>query len=382
MQPRRGLLSGLGKTKSVSFSDVSDGMSGQQRYSDDEFDRALRELAEGTAGEPRFREASAAERARRAKQQAKRARKQARRGRGRGRVGRSRATAWTSVGVVLVLAAAGTFAWMQLRHPSTVSDVRSIVPTTSVVPSIAADGPPVLPFASTPAKNWADGAAGIVVPAAKPVGTFTAAQVEAAYQTTRSLLIAGDLNQPTLLGGPPTAFADLLASQQRTQFLDGLDKNGVNKAGLPLSTRQWVTSFAPGSAKLIGSVIKVRGTMSAKSVYVSDTTALAITVNYLFVYAIERPGNATDWMRLVTHRDGSFDFAAWQDPGSRLTPWDLTSGNKAGAECGGTGGYVYPDYPSGQRPGAQPRASGPALNPYSLATELPANESCAQSTGT
>jgi hypothetical protein len=36
---------------------MPDGMSGQQRYSDDEVDRALRELAEGTAGEPRFREA-------------------------------------------------------------------------------------------------------------------------------------------------------------------------------------------------------------------------------------------------------------------------------------------------------------------------------------
>jgi hypothetical protein len=359
-------------------------MSGQQRYSDDEFDRALRELADGTAGEPRFREASAAERARQAKRQAKRARKQERPRRGRGRTerARGRATAWTSVGVVLVLAAAGTFAWMQLRHPSTVSAVRSIVPTTSVVPPIAADGPPVLPFASTPAKNWADGAAGIVVPAAKPVGTFTAAQVEAAYQTTRSLLIAGDLNEPTLLGGPPTAFADLLASHQRTQFLDGLDKKGVNKAGLPLSTRQWVTSFAPGSAKLIGSVIKVRGTMSATSVSVSDTTALAVTVNYVFVYAIERPGNAIDWMRLVTHRNGNFDFAAWQDPGGQLTPWDLTSGNQAGAECGGTDGYVYPDYPNERRPGAQPSASGPALNPYSLATELPANVSCAQSTGT
>ena len=357
-------------------------MSGQRRYSDDEFDRALRELAEGTAGEPRFREASAAERARQAKQQAKRARKQAKARRGRGRAGRGRATALTSVGVVLVLAAAGTFAWLQLRHPSTVSAGRSIAPAVSVVPTIAADGPPALPFASTPARNWADGAAGIVAPAAKPVGTFTAAQVEAAYQTTRSLLIAGDLNEPTLLGGPPTAFADLLASKQRTQFLDGLNRMGVNRAGLPLSTRQWVTSFAPGSAKLIGSVIKVRGTMSAKSVYVSDTTALAITVNYLFVYAIERPGNATEWTRLVTHRDGNFDFAAWQDPGGRLTAWDLTSGNQAGAECGGTDGYVYPDYPSGQRIGAQPSASGPALNPYSLATKLPANVSCGQSTGT
>ena len=51
MQPGRGLPRRLGNPKSVSFSDVSDGMSGQRRYSDDEFDRALRELAEGTAGD-------------------------------------------------------------------------------------------------------------------------------------------------------------------------------------------------------------------------------------------------------------------------------------------------------------------------------------------
>jgi hypothetical protein len=70
-------------------------MSGQQRYSDDEFDRALRELAEGKACKPRFRKASAAERAKQAMQQAKRARKQTRRRRGRGHAGRGRVTAWT-----------------------------------------------------------------------------------------------------------------------------------------------------------------------------------------------------------------------------------------------------------------------------------------------
>jgi hypothetical protein len=51
---------------------VPDGVSGQRRYSDDEFDRAPRELAEGAAAEPRFHEASAAEPARQATQQAKR----------------------------------------------------------------------------------------------------------------------------------------------------------------------------------------------------------------------------------------------------------------------------------------------------------------------
>ena len=355
-------------------------MSGQRRYSDDEFDRALRELAEGTAGEPRFREASAAERARQAKQQAKRARKQAkpRRGRGRAERGRGRATAWTSVGVVLVLAAAGSFAWLQLRHPSTAATGAPVAPAVAVAAPNA--GPPADPFASTPAKNWADGAAGIVVPAAKPVGKFTAAQVAAAYQTARKLLIAADLDKATLLGGTPTAYADLLMSQQRAQFLGGLNKRGLNKDGSQLSTRAWVTSFAPGGTELVGSVIKVRGTMSAKSAHVTNTTALVITVNYVFAYAIEPPAAPSDWMRLVTHRHGSYEFVPWPDLGDPLQPWDDTTTSQAGGLCGATDGYLHPDYPSERGPGAYPSASGPAVNPYSFATYVPAG--CTQSTGT
>ena len=314
-------------------------MSGRRPNSDDEFNRLVRKLAE----------ASAAERARQAKRRASRARKQA----------------WTSAGVVIVLAAVGTFAWLQLRHPSTVSAGRSIAPAiTSSAPAIvssatatASAAPPVLPFSGTPAQTWADGAAGIVVPAAKPVGDFTAAQVEAAYQTSRKLLIAGNLNKPTLLGGPPTAFADLLTSQERAEFLARLNTKGVDQAGRPLSTRVEVTSFAPGSAELIG-VIKVQGSMSAKSVVFSGTTALAINVNYLFAYAVEPPGNPTDWTRVVAHQYGSFDFAPWGDPGGPLTPWDDTGGDHAGALCGSTDGYLRPDYPSvgGPRP-ARPQAA-------------------------
>jgi hypothetical protein len=349
-------------------------MSGQRRYSDDEFDRALRELAEGTAGEPRFREASAAERARQAKQQAKRARKQSRRRRGRGqpeRDSRGRATTWTSVSVVLVLVAAGAFIWLQVRPPSTGTTAAPIAPAVAPVAPAADAAPPADPFTGTPANTWANGAAGIVVPAAKPVGNFTAAQVEAAYQTTRKLLIAADLNKPTLLGGAPTAFADLLTSEQRAQFLGGLNKMGTNQGGYPLSTRRWVMSFAPGSTQLIGSVVKVQGTMSAKSVSDSGTTALAITVNYLFTYAIEPPGVPTDWMRLLAHQYGSFDFAQWNDPGGRLEPWDQTIIGHAGLRCGSTDGYLHPDYPSERASGAGGTQSGPALNPYSNATDVP-----------
>jgi hypothetical protein len=358
-------------------------MSGQQRYSDDEFDRALRDLAEGKAGEPRFREASAAERARLAKQQAKRARKQARRRRGRGRAerGPGRATAWTSVGVVLVLAAVGTFAWLQLRHPSTAATGTPVAPAVAVAAPTA--DPRADPFAGTSANTWADGAGGIVVPAVKPVGHFTAAQVETAYQTTRKLVIAADLNQPTLLGGAPTAFADLLTSQQRALFLGGLNKKGANKGGYPVSTRMWVMSFAPGSTELIGSVVKVQGTMSAKSVSDSGTTALAITVNYLFTYAIEPPGAPTDWMRFLAHQYGSVDFAQWYDPGGPLQPWDQTIIGHTGIRCGSTDGYQHPDYPSERASGAGGTQSGPALNPYSSATDVPGGGAvCGRSTGT
>jgi hypothetical protein len=354
-------------------------MSGQRRYSDDEFDRALRELAEGAAGEPRFREPSAAERARQAKQQAKRARKQSRRRRGRGRAerDRGRATTWTSVGVVLLLAAAGAFAWLQFRHPSTAAT------GAPVAPVVADAAPPADPFAGTPANTWADGAAGIVVPAAKPVGHFTAAQVKAAYQTTRKLLVAADLDKPTLLGGAPTAFADLLTSQQRAQFLGGLNKKGANQGGYPLSTRRWVMSFAPGSTHLIGSVVKVQGTMSAKSVSDSGTTALAVTVNYVFTYAIEPPGAPTDWMRFLAHQYGSFDFAPWDDPGGALQPWDQTIIGHAGLRCGSTDGYLHPDYPSERASGAGGTQSGPGLNPYSNATDVPGGGAvCGQSAGT
>jgi hypothetical protein len=170
-------------------------------------------------------------------------------------------------------------------------------------------------------------------------------------------------------------------SQQRAQFLAGLNKQGVNKDGSRLSTRAWVTSFAPGSTELVGSVIKVRGTMSAKSVPVRNTTALVITVNYVFAYAIEPPATPSDWMRLVTHRHGSYEFVPWPDLGDPLQPWDDTTVSQAGGLCGTTDGYLHPDYPSERKPGAYPSPSGPAINPYSFATtSFPAG--CTQSTGT
>jgi hypothetical protein len=240
-------------------------------------------------------------------------------------------------------------------------------PSTSVSASAAqpSSGPPADPFADTQADHWADGAAGIVIRAAAPHGPFTASEVAAAFATTRQLLIAQNLDRTTLLGGAPTAFADLLTARQRAEFTAGLDKIGLDKQGAALSTRDWVTSFAPGTTTLIGTVIKVNGTMSARSAVDQGDTVLDIDVNYRFAYAVEPPHAPADWMRVVGQVSGYIEFNTFQDQEGALDPWDYSVyPAEAGARCGMADGYIHPDYPSGPPLKVQP--TGAAINPYSM----------------
>jgi hypothetical protein len=174
---------------------------------------------------------------------------------------------------------------------------------------------------------------------------------------------------------------ELLTKQQRDEFLGGLNKTGVNKGGYPLSTRKWVASFAPGSAELIGNVIKAHGVMSAQTVREAGGVVLAIKVNYLFGYAVEPPGNPDDWMRVIDHQYGTVTFAQWDDPGGPLEPWDQTIIGNAGIQCGTQDGYIHPAYPSERISGAS--QSGPAVNPFSSATSVPSGGAvCGRTSGT
>jgi hypothetical protein len=245
-------------------------------------------------------------------------------------------------------------------------------------------GPPADPFTGTPADHWANGAAGIVRPAAAPVGQYTKAQVEYAYQTTRSLLVAAELDKQTLLGGAPTAFADVLNSAQRAEFLGGLNKVGADKRGVPLSTRLWVMSFAPGSTQLIGSVIKVHGTMSAQATKVNGYPELDIDLDYTFVYPIQPPHQPDNWMRVVNEVAWTVHFGSWQGVASSFAPWftsSTTVGGAAGTNCGETDGYSHPAWPvttSGPQPTVTP--SGTPVDPYKAGQTRTAD--CQSTTGT
>jgi hypothetical protein len=353
------------------------GEPGDSGGQDDEIDRKLRELTAEISSASRIREPSAAERARATGKQEKSQRQ--RRGHG------GLLVPWV-IGLA-VLAAAGVITWSHFHSsPSGLNDTQPVrngpVPSSSVSvtsPPSVASGPPADPFAGTPADHWADGAAGIVVPSARSHGEFTAAQVQAEEEDTRKILIAGNLNWPTLRGGAPTAFADLLTAQQRGEFISGLDKIGLDSHGYPLSTRDWVTSFAPGTTNFVTTTVKVSGWMSVGETVFSGTTALRVQVDYLFTYAVEPPGHPDDWMRVVVQDYNTFDFAQWNDPGGLLEPWlASTAGGTAGGQCGMTDGYVHPAYPNGARSTTQ--ASGAPVNPYS--TAAPSGAVCRPTTGT
>jgi hypothetical protein len=254
--------------------------------------------------------------------------------------------------------------------------------TTQPLSPVDADGPPGDPFSGTPADRWADGAAGITIPAARAHGSYSAAQVRSAFEITRKLLVAGNLDWPTLRGGKPTAFADLLTKGQRVTFLAGLRTRALNKDGTQRNTRTWVTSFAPGSTEFVTTVIKVHGTMSARAASEFRTPVLRVRFDYFFVFAVEPPGDPARWMRIVQQQYDTVDFASWDKPDGPLEPWVYGTGvGTAGVRCSTQDGYFHPDYSQG-RSVDQP-ASGAPQDPY--ASDTPSTgpaESCRTVTGT
>ena len=350
------------------------GDSGNREHRDDDaIERRLRELHAEISDAAR---GSAQEKA---KEKAKEEKRQRRSGNGRLRA--------VPVAAVVLLAVAGVITWRLSSSSSALNDTNTVhngaVPTGSstAVVAPAVQAPPADAFAGTPADHWADGAAGIVPPAAKPSGQFTSTQVAAAMQITRKLLIAGSLDGTTLNGGAPTAFADLLTPQQRTDFVNNLDKIGLDKGGYTTSSRAWVMSFAPGTVSFVTNVVKVHGSMSAGTGALSGRTALRIAVDYLFAYAIEPPGHPGDWMRVVAQDYGDVYFAQWDDPGGPLEPWVQIGISHAGVQCGMTDGYVHPAYPNGARSTVQP--SGAPVNPYSTAPPPTSGTgTCHNTTGT
>jgi hypothetical protein len=90
--------------------------------------------------------------------------------------------------VALILVGGGVLTWLRLSPPSrhhtrTLAATRPAATTTArsaptvsppgLTSPVDANGPPVDPFSGTPAEHWANGAAGITIPAARAHGPMT-----------------------------------------------------------------------------------------------------------------------------------------------------------------------------------------------------------------
>jgi hypothetical protein len=356
----------------------------------DDINNRLAEIAAELRQEAKFKELSAAERAKQARRAERRSRPRPAAGRGQAADGRQRGRTTSLVITLAIFAAliAVSFGISRLHltghgsakpdnTPVTAGKSPAALPTVTPPPFTSAD-----PFAGSPAESYADGASGILIPAAHAVGSYSSAQVRAAYVTVRKMLIASHLNPSVLGGGKPTAFARLLTSTQRSQFERNLNRRGSDSRGFQRSTRTWVTSFALGSTELVGDVIKVHGQMTAGVHRSGHVRALSIHADYLFVYPVQQAGGQPSTrLRIVERAYMTVLFAQWNDPGGPLEPWFATDlGGPAGVLCGINDGFVHPAFPGG--PQSPVQASGTPINPYDQSTPPSAHGGCQPTTGT
>ncbi|AVH56996.1 MULTISPECIES: hypothetical protein [Streptomyces] len=261
--------------------------------------------------------------------------------------------------------------------PGAASQLPDETARPTAAPSAVASDTPTLdrPFAGSPAERWADGASGIVVPKATPVGSLTQAQVATALRQTKTLLVDANLNPATLRGDRPEAALGTLDPKQPGMLEDAnswLRKPGKDSDPLALFSR-----FDPDEARLVGDVVKTRGRMTFKA---GEHASVAIHVDYTFVYPLTPADGRTEVTRTIVRRVLDVEVAdrtKYQaTPGKlAIVRYDQDLSNSA---CDVYDGFLHPQFPSSAPSGAAP--SGPTVDPYDRSRDI--RNSAADSCGT
>jgi hypothetical protein len=181
---------------------------------------------------------------------------------------RKNRTAVVAVVVLAAVVAAGAV-FMNRARPGITETSPS---TTGTVPEERSGVDLSQPFLNTAAAGWADGEAGIVPPAAAPVGSYTAEQVAAGYERVRQLLVTARLDRAVIEGHDYGRYLALLAPMARGTT----DLLRPSQEGSLLATR-----IADGFA-LLPVPPKVTGSMWAEE---DSDGVLLVHTNYVFAYA-------------------------------------------------------------------------------------------------
>ncbi|MFI6097566.1 hypothetical protein ACIA8G_18540 [Lentzea sp. NPDC051213] len=178
-----------------------------------------------------------------------------------------------------------------------------------------------VPFAGTPAEQWADGEKGIVAPDATP-----------AFEQVRQALIASRLDPVMLSEHKPDRFLAMLSPKMRERVVNDL--------------RGWATRLKQGT-KLLPNGIKVSGkmTLGEKDGYP------AVTADYVFAYAFEPPDpkKLVNQMEMVASTRQQATYLIMPDGGlwlSKLDNFHYSIACKAAKE-----GFLAPQFTEPVAPG-------------------------------
>lgn len=246
-------------------------------------------------------------------------------------------------------------------------------PTAAPPLDPAADAPTLAePFRGSPALRYADGAAGIELPPARPVGRMTLAQVESALSRTKEFLVDANLNPATLRGERPRiamGLIDPLETDVLARWDASLREPDQDHDPLTLASR-----FDPAEVRMVGDVVKTRGLVTFKE---GEFRSVAVHADFTFVYAVTAAdGRSSTVTRTIVRRVLDFDVA---DPRSRQATrgklW--LTGNRqdiGNTDCAIDDGFLHPNLgPAGDATGT-PGPAAPTVDPYDRSKPLGARQ--------
>lgn len=190
--------------------------------------------------------------------------------------------------------------------------------SASSAPSAALTGP----FQNTPAAAYAEGEAGIALPAGTAIPGFTAAQVDAGLQQVKQALIAARLDPAMLASHDPNALLKLLSPQASKEVKPYFDSQKFFG---------FATQVAPGYF-LTSDKVRVSGQVTFRGSTANSVRLLEVVTNFVWVYpfegALQEPGDHL----VIVH-----DQVTWAIPvdtdvdkayrGLRLSGWDGFASN-------------------------------------------------------
>lgn len=133
------------------------------------------------------------------------------------------------------------------------------------------------PFAGTPAQQFADGSAGLVLPAARTVGDLQTADVALALYSVRRATLAANIEATVLTGSSHAAYLDAVGPDTRQRLEQADVHGGAAMLG-------FVTRF-PDGVVLAATPPKVSGTFTYEA---DGTDAVRIEGRHVFAYPARR----------------------------------------------------------------------------------------------